>query len=285
MPDSSRDDRGTNDGFFAGPIPAEPPLTPANGREFGSASAGPHPSQFGNPFGSSSAPTYGGQYTPQFGSPSGQPFSATAPPYAVPYPSPPQRKGLPGWAIALISGVGGLFVLGVLAAIVIPVFLNARAAGILHATTLAEPDQIAGLPKLDDATAQQQVAAAARAVSANPDLQQTVVGIYGDRASRTMLMVIAAKARDGMTPEEQSRARAGFITGFQGAAGSSVQLTKHDPGRLGGYFACASPSGPATVCLATDSATLVAAVVVAPDGATDDAVSLSRQAREAVVKR
>jgi hypothetical protein len=104
-------------GFFAGgppPAPAAPYVPP--------------PSQYGGP------PT-------QYGAP---PTQYGAPPMFGPGPySPQQRSGLPVWAIVAICVPVGLIVLGILAAIAIPVFLNQR-------NTPVTPDRLGGLGRSTD---------------------------------------------------------------------------------------------------------------------------------------
>lgn len=98
----------------------------------------PPPSQFGSPpppdpFGAPPPPD-------PFGAPpaSGQPLYPSQQ-----YPSTP-RRGLPVWAIVAICVPVGLVVLGILAAIAIPMFLNARSTPVM-------PTSVAGVARSTDA--------------------------------------------------------------------------------------------------------------------------------------
>jgi hypothetical protein len=104
----------------ASPVPQQPALA-----QFGPPASPvpqqPAPAQFGPPASPVAAPG-------QFGPP--------------PYP-PVQRRGLPVWAIVAICVPAAFVVLGILAAIAIPVFLNQRSTPVM-------PNSISGVPRSTD---------------------------------------------------------------------------------------------------------------------------------------
>jgi hypothetical protein len=110
----------------------------------GSAGAGSNNDREVGFFAGGPAPAPAAPYVPphsQYGAP---PTQYGAPPMFGPGPySPPQRSGLPVWAIVAICVPAALIVVGILAAIAIPVFLNQR-------NTPVTPDRLGGLSRSTD---------------------------------------------------------------------------------------------------------------------------------------
>ena len=224
------------DDYFAGavhraPTTAAPPLTPAYP---------PYP-----------GPAY--QAVPQ------QPW-----PYAAPPSSGPSRL-----VVGLLAALASLVVLGVLAAVAIPVFLSQR--DLSRRTTVSVPDQVAGLPLATDAVG---VAATAR-MSALPGPGDHVAGAYGSAGTRVLVGV----ARYHLSGKDQDEylSHAGTEATTQG-----VRLAAVAPGALGGRMRCgAAVAAPMTVCVFVDGGSYGIVVVTG----TTDGTGTARAAREAFVHR
>jgi hypothetical protein len=183
------------------------PGTPAGGKaarqDYGFFTSAPAaaPTQFAGPPASATAPPPG-QALPQaahdqFGPP---PAARPAPPVAhgsppvygqPPYPPAP-RGGLPVWAIVAICVPAALVVLGILAAIAIPVFLNQRSTPVM-------PDSIRGVSRSTD-PAMTDTAAHSRDQlrRANPGAKIDAA-VYG--TSRSGYVLIGANLR--MNPSQE----------------------------------------------------------------------------------
>ncbi len=112
---------------------------------------GPPPNPFGPP---------PGQFGPHAPASSARRPASSAPPAPMaysPYPAVQQRGGMPGWAIALIAVVAGVFLVMVLAAVAIPTFLDQR----VRAHTPQIPDRIGELTRSGDASLQRETQAVA----------------------------------------------------------------------------------------------------------------------------
>jgi hypothetical protein len=127
-------------GFFASTPLSPPPTQPLAGTDdrFGGSAPSAAPAASAEAFDGPppGAGALGGPPPPgQFGGPPppGQ-FGGPPPIYAAPEYSPGKRGGLPVWAIVAICIPAGLVVLGILAAIAIPVFLNQRNTPVAPAT-------------------------------------------------------------------------------------------------------------------------------------------------------
>jgi hypothetical protein len=184
---------GTDYGFFAAtPVAAPtqfggpPGPAPAPGQlgapppQFGPPTQlGPPPPQFGPP------PPQFGPPPPQFGPPPpqfGAPASFGAQPTYGPPPYPPApRRGLPAWAIVAICVPAGLVVLGILAAIAIPVFLNHRNAPLM-------PDTLGGLSIATESTMTQTADEVRKEVTKQNPGRKVDVASYGTVQTGYLLM-------------------------------------------------------------------------------------------------
>jgi hypothetical protein len=165
-------------GFFAGPAlphgissfgsaPAQPPSSP------------PAPSRFSTPsvnqFGT--APTAPFGPPPQVYGPGGYP--------PQPY-GPPKRGGLPVWAIVAICVPTVFIVLGILAAIAIPVFLNVR-------NTPVAPDQLGGLSASTDPQMNRTVEAISKGLANDAKGVKTEVAGYGTLSGGYVLLAFSTR--------------------------------------------------------------------------------------------
>ncbi len=187
---------------------------------------------------------------------------------------PPQRSGLPGWAIALIAGAVGFVVLAILAAIAIPVFLSQRAKAEWQSTTVSLPPTLAGLNRNTSSAA----GTLADGFAGN-GVPAGSVGIYGELGANAVI-VIAVKTPRSENPAEQQATQSGFERSFAGRGDGTFSLTQGaDPGKLGGRLGCGTLQT-VQVCVATNANSIVSVVTGSKDL---DPVTLTRQAREAAV--
>jgi hypothetical protein len=212
----------------------------------------------------------------------------TYPPAYPPYPSPPVHPPYPGapqqpWPyaaptsstgrtvlIGLLAAFVGLIVVGILAAIAIPVFLNQR--NLARHTTVSVPAQVAGLPRATDAVG---LAAESR-LGALPGPGDHVAGAYGSTGTRVAVGAAAYHLSFKDQDEYLSSAVAEART-------QDVQLAKVAPGTLGGHLSCGSSRvGTTTICVFADGGSYGIVVVT---GSVDDPVGTARAAREAFVHR
>ncbi|MDQ1643565.1 MAG: hypothetical protein QOJ90_2916 [Actinomycetota bacterium] len=264
-------------GFFAGPprsgassFATQPSSTfgAAPPSQFG----GPPPSQFGGPppsqFGTAPAPS-------QFGTgPAG---------YYPPAAASRGLGGLPAWAIVVIAVPVGLALLGILAAIAVPVFLNQRAKALDAATTVVFPASIENLPRQTGIDAQN---AMDSVLSRLPrDFRDAQAGIYSDR-SRHQIVVLSMRPPKGAGRIPIDASVTDFWAGAHHGTPTSVTMSEpvdRDAGRLGGRMSCATLTGASTgqVCVAVDSIVLVAVFDLSPSPDRN----LPLRVREAVVHR
>jgi hypothetical protein len=97
-----------------------------------------------------------------------------------------QRRGLPVWAIVAICVPAGLVVLGILAAIAIPVFLNAR-------STPVTPDTLGGLSTSADPLLNQAVDIIKTDLARRNPGVKTKAAAYGTLADGYVLVSFAAR--------------------------------------------------------------------------------------------
>jgi hypothetical protein len=259
---------------------------------FASTPAGA-PSQLGGqPAGAMSPPAAAspgqpapGQYSPPPPAPPG-PFGAP-PPYGPPaYPAPP-RSGLPVWAIVAICVPVAFVMLGILAAIAIPVFLNQRDKAVAAATSVSLPDEIAGLSPSGEATLRDQLEGMENSLPRCGCFGRPQATVYIDPGRTHALTVGAAR----VTTVFHSADQASFVRGFwdsvqSSPAGANVgEPQEQDAGKLGGILSCAALTGRLTgeICVAVDAGSFFFTSDVYQGGAVDR--SLPRTAREAVVHR
>jgi hypothetical protein len=128
----------------------------------------------------------------QFGPPPGAPMAppasyGPAPGYLAPPPYPPvQRSGLPVWAIVAICVPAGLVVLGILAAIAIPVFLNQR-------STPVAPQQLGGLTMTTDPQLKNAVSSVRDELARHDQNVKTSAAGYGTLTDGFVLMAFNAR--------------------------------------------------------------------------------------------
>jgi hypothetical protein len=203
------------------------------------------------------------------------PFGGVPPapgPYVHPY-APPTRGGLPGWAIALICAGGGLVMLMIVAAVVIPVFLHQRDAAVAKATTLSPAAQVGGLTQYTDPRMQQVTDQMTVGLSACGCFGPAVTSSYQVPDRTHQLVVIGAK----FTRPAGSQVRESFQRGFWNGAHSSMPTlgpaSDKDPGRLGGTLRCApvSSGGAAgQLCASVDAGAVVILVEMDSTGHQPD---------------
>jgi hypothetical protein len=192
------------------------------------------------------------------------------------YGPPPPRSGLPLWLVALIATVMAVVILGILAAIAIPVFLNQRAKSQWQATRVVLPGSVAGLDRITGAQADALIKS-----MAEPPIEAKDVGVYGTLGPNVVL-VMAIKSTAAMTEAHQALEREAF---FKGMESTGYSLTKLNAGPLGGWFGC-TPVVPAkptvTICMATDQGSIFSAImgpgVINPE-------QIAQQARTATITR
>jgi hypothetical protein len=189
--------------------------------------------------------------------------------WGQPYAPPPSSTAKP-LLIGLLAAFAGLVVVGVLAAVAIPVFLEQR--DLSRRTTVSVPDQVAGLPRATDAVG---LAAEAR-MQALPGPGDHVAGAYGTGSSRVILGV----AKYHLSAGEQA---AYLRDAAKESTNEALHLHVVAAGRLGGGMRCGSSAfAPLTLCVFADGGSYGVVVVTGP---ATDAVGTARAAREAFVHR
>jgi hypothetical protein len=204
------------------------------------------------------------------------------------YPPPGYQPGAPAWPtptvstmsvgmkvlIAIASVIGGFILLGILAAIAIPVFLNQRAKAEAAATSVSIPTQVVGLARLTDA----------RSLQVEQQLRQQpgqpAVGVYGVNGS---VRATVAVSRQAMSGADDAAFLQGAERGFQNQGVGQVFFTAVDAGRLRGLMRCATVVSPQfSVCVFADHGAFGSISLYGSlTGRTDVALSI----REAVEHR
>ena len=217
---------------------------------------------------------------PAYGAPAPQPYGVPPPRYAAPGGLPPApylvpRRSRAVTALIVAAAVmASLVVAGIVAAVAIPVFLNQRMRAEWKATTV-------GLPDTFDGGARSAVPAAVRSqlAAVAEQLASSDAASYRTDGGVTVF-VVAGKGREPLTEADGEDVRRGMLDGMA-ESGLSVSLAESDPGRLGGWFGCGSLGAAASVCLATDHASVVILVVAG----SDDPTTVARRMRETAVRR
>ena len=219
-----------------------------------------------------------------------QPWSAAppAPAYQPPATWAPQAQPAP-WAyqpaqqgmstgvkvlIGVAIGFGGLVILGILAAIAIPVFLNQRTKSLAAHTTVSIPATAAGLALRTDATSEQM----AERLNVDSLPGHHLAGAYGGSTRPEALISVTKRL---MSPGDQNDYLAGAVRGAEQASGTAVQFGDLEPGALGGRVTCSS-APTVTVCFFVDAGAYGSAVVL---GTPERATQLVPQLRAAVEHR
>jgi len=156
---------------------------------------------------------------------------------------------MPGWARALIAlGAAMLLltVIGIVAAVAIPVFLNQRGKAAAAGTTVQMPGRAVGLVRLTDATSLRYEQQLLQVPTPGPHL----AAVYGTATGQRRALVLAGKA--AMSRQDQ----AAFLAGEERGVANTVPLRFHDvaPGKLGGSMRCGeAPERQLTICLFIDA--------------------------------
>jgi hypothetical protein len=212
-------------------------------------------------------------FTP--GQPSGSaPFGTTVP-FGAPVPDAPATvlppAGLPGWAVALMGG-GVLVVLAIVAAVVIPVFLNNGQHSRLAATSLAMPPTVVGLPRSADPASQSQADQFAAFIPSDFTGRLSA----GYVAGSSTLVVAAAKPPHVLTFAEQAALTRSFWAHEANSAAADGGLgAPSTPAGAGatGTLTCAdelTADGSATVCVDAQATALVVFVLNSTSGISSD---------------
>jgi hypothetical protein len=206
------------------------------------------------------------------------------PPQAWPPPAPPTawtyQPVQPGMStgvkvlIGVAIGLGSIIIIGVLAAIAIPVFLNQRTQDLAAHTTVSMPPVAAGLALRTDAASEQ--LAQRLNVASMPG--QHLAGAYGGTARPEVLVAIT---KHHMSPGDQRAYLAAAVRGARQVSPTALDFEDVDAGSLGGEVLCSSAPA-VTVCFFVDAGAYGSAVVV---GTPDRATQLVPQVRAAVERR
>jgi hypothetical protein len=174
--------------------------------------------------------------------------------------------------LVVVGAVGALVLLGILAAIAIPVFLNERSKAEASHTTISVPAQVLGMPQLTDRVTAAQI----ERLRTMPGAGLQFAGAYGD--GRITVVVGAAKSALGFDGQ-----RGYFAGASRSASQQGITLSKIKPGKLGGEMRCgAHRTLPMTICAFADGGSYGVVVVTGP---ATDPESTARSAREAFVHR
>jgi type II secretory pathway pseudopilin PulG len=173
-----------------------------------------------------------------------------------------------GLKVLVIVGaaLGVLVIVGILAAVAIPVFLNQRAKAQAAATTISLPAQMLGLTQLHDA----------RSLQMEQQLRQQPgqphVGVYGMQGSLRAAVTISKRA---MSPADRRSFLAGAESEDVPNAGS-LSWSDVGPGRLGGVMQCATATKlPFSICVFADAGAFGTITLFGPyTGRADVALAL-----------
>jgi hypothetical protein len=167
--------------------------------------------------------------------------------------------------------VGSFVLLGILAAIAIPVFLNQRAKGEAAATTVTIPAQVVGLSRLTDA----QSLRLEQQLKNQPGQPQ--VGVYGVQGS---VRAAVAVSRHAMTTADINSFLSGAESSFQNK-GVAVSFSDAPTGHFGGVMRCATVAVPhVTVCLFADHGAYGTVSLYGPSAGRSDTALAVREAVE-----
>jgi hypothetical protein len=175
--------------------------------------------------------------------------------------------------IGVAIGIGAVIVVGIIAAIAIPVFLNQRGKAVSAHTVVSIPPTAAGLPLRTDAASER--LAQQLTVSAMPG--EHLVGAYGGTTSPAALVTIT---KWFMSSQDQREYLAGAVRGAQ-STGRAAPFHDASAGSLGGVVRC-SAAATVTVCFFADAAAYGTLVV---SGTPEHAGRLVPQLRAALERR
>jgi hypothetical protein len=198
----------------------------------------------------------------------------------------PARSAPPGPWPTRISGataLGGLalvVIVAVGAVVAVPRFLSGSQDGdVYRSTSLVQPAQVAGLPRLADGAVTEQTRHSAEQLlsAVRVPLSTRTIG-YG-RPDGVRLTVVTGRPAAPLTDRDITSLHTGFTSGMQ-AAGATVKEIDPDP--LGGWFGCGQVPKGLTLCLALDAGAALSIVITASDAS---ALTLAQAARRAVETR
>jgi hypothetical protein len=193
----------------------------------------------------------------RFGTPVPHPEQPPGPPYGAPpaapaygftpYGPPPPSGPSAGAkvAIGIAIAAGSLVVIGILAAIAIPVYLNQQAKAVAARTSVSLPDTVGGDAKLPE-SAQAGVRSLAAQIPAEGHAQAAV---YGRGTTATVVVIVGSHA---LSSKDQSD----YLSAVSAseAKSSGVVQAKVSAGPLGGTVQCgSSPDGRHTDCAFVDA--------------------------------
>ena len=182
---------------------------------------------------------------------------------------PTSHKVLLGFAIGMVL----LVVVGILAAIAVPAFLDQRAKAEEARTTVEVPEQVLGMPHLTDPVSAQ----GERGMESLPGPGDHLAGVFGTGSIR----VLVGAAHYHLTAKDQRE----FLDAARSeATDRSMTLTKVAAGKLGGTMSCGAAvvSVQMTLCVFVDGGSYGIVLVTGP---VDDPTGTARAAREAFVHR
>jgi hypothetical protein len=168
--------------------------------------------------------------------------------------------------------VGGLVVLGIVAAVVIPVYLNQRAENVARHTTFVLPASIAGAPRMDgniQQTLQMQMSALP------PGWAAPQAAAYG---TGTSVRAVVVGGLHYIPAEHRSEFLNGMLSSTV-AQGTTVTDTPSGP--LGGTMKCfETAAGRATTCAFADGGAWGVIAVPGAGAAAHDQILAARAAIE-----
>lgn len=262
-PDGEYDYFGTAGAAPATPAAVPPPVAPAG--------------RFGGPPGPA-GPAFGTPAGPAFGTPAGPGFVVAPAPYAAP------KQGVPTGVkvvIGLVGTASALVIIGIIAAIAIPVFLNDRAQQTFDDTSIAMPQSVAGYTQIQTAQARGIVDTMLKDVG-NGSYTDAMGGVFNDAQGRPAI-VMALKGDEPAT-EGHLDALTDVFAGLQTSGAQLSSVAPISPGSLGGQLQCGvgSIDGQSMrACAGVDVAAASVMVFFDPNVTDQTVVAM----REAVVVR
>jgi hypothetical protein len=179
---------------------------------------------------------------------------------------------LGGLALVVVVAVGGV--------VAVPRFLSGSQDGdVYRSTSLVQPAQVAGLPRLADGAVPEQTRHPAEQLLSGVRIGLSTRTTGYGRASGVQLTVVTGRPTAPLTDGDITSLRTGFASGMQDAGATVKEL---DPGPLGGWFGCGQVPHGLTFCLALDAGATLSIVITADDAS---ALALAQTARRAVETR
>jgi len=155
---------------------------------------------------------------------------------------------MPTWLIVLLAVGGSLLVLGIVAAVAIPAFLQRRVA----AEAVTMPATAGGLSRVDD-PASVNLRDALVGQLRSTGLTSPQAGVYAGRPGGRPRAVVWGGRHLSVSPSVEA---ASFFTGFSRTAGHPMtDIRSYPPGPLGGVLQCAAlpaVAGGSSLCVWVD---------------------------------